>query len=105
MAKNAGCLGEEGKKKQKQDYPLHNSNKKAPCLDDWPAKHSHTCWRRKKKKKNWEKKEKENRTPTKRHKHLVRLNNPFLTGASREQFYHDLLVVSLFYSERDLTDF
>lgn len=58
MAKNAGCLGEEGKKKQKQDYPLHNSNKKAPCLDDWPAKHSHTCWRRKKKKKNWGKKRK-----------------------------------------------
>lgn len=96
-------LGVLGRKKNKntKENPLQNSNKKVPRLDNWPAKHSHTSWRRKRK----EKEKKMKRTPIKRHKHLVHLNKPFLTGPSREQFNQDLSVVSLCYSEWDHIDF
>lgn len=98
-------LGEEKQKKktrQKQIYPLQNSNKKSSPFGLLACKtFPHILEEEKKQNKKQQQQNKKKGLPSKRHKRLVHLNKPFRLVPPEKQFNQDLSAVS-FYSEWDL---
>lgn len=96
---NAGCLVEE---KQKKIILCKIPTKRFPVwttgLQNIPT---HLGGGKQKKRRKKLKKDSHQKTQAS----CTSQQTIFLTGPSREQFNHDLSVVSLFYSEWDLTDF